>query len=138
MQRKLHEMLRLALAVRDADGDDLVDELVLDDIPNYGRSVRAILLRAEMLRFLPQPRVPERPQRSRTSPATRRVWAPRARTPRSCRQCGSWFAAKMKVTCEPCSSFAARKRGNSAASAGACDRCRRVDLPLAFGHCRGC
>ncbi|MET9144540.1 hypothetical protein [Streptomyces sp. NPDC004042] len=138
MQRKLHEMLRLALAVRDADGDDLVDELVLDDIPNYGRSVRAILLRAEMLRPLPRPREPERPQRSRTSRATRRVWVPRALTPRSCQQCGSWFAAKMKVTCEPCSSFAARKRGSSAASAVACDRCRRVDLPLADGYCRGC
>lgn len=137
MERKLHEMLRLALAVRDADGDDIVDELVLDDIPNYGRSVRAILLRAEMLRLLPEPREPERPQRSRTSRTTRRVWAPRAMTPRSCKQCGSWFAAKMKTTCEPCSSFA-RTRGNSAASTGACDRCRRVDLPLADGHCRGC
>lgn len=76
MQRKLHEMLRLALAVRDADGDDLVDELVLDDIPNYGRSVRAILLRAKMLRLLPEPREPERPQQSRMSRTTRRVWAP--------------------------------------------------------------
>lgn len=137
MQRKLHEMLRLALAVRDADGDDLVDELVLDDIPNYGRSVRAILLQAEILRLLPEPREPERPQRSRTSRTTRRVWAPRAMTPRSCQQCGSWFAAKMKFTCEPCSSFA-RTRGNSAASTGACARCLRVDLPLADGYCRGC
>ncbi|MFF8918010.1 hypothetical protein ACF08M_33090 [Streptomyces sp. NPDC015032] len=137
MQRKLHEMLRLALAVRDADGDDIVDELVLDDIPNYGRSVRAILLRAEMLRLLPEPREPERRLRSRTSQTTRRVWAPRAMTPRSCQQCGSWFAAKMKATCEPCSSFA-RKSGSSSASKGACDRCRRVDLPLADGHCRGC
>ncbi|MGW0549161.1 hypothetical protein [Streptomyces altiplanensis] len=46
MQRKPHEMLRLARAVRDAGGGDIVDESVLDDIPNYGRSVRAILLRA--------------------------------------------------------------------------------------------
>lgn len=138
MQRKLHEMLRLALAVRDADGDDLVDELVLDDIPNYGRSVRAILLRADMLRLLPQPREPDRPQQSRTSRSTRRVWVPRAMTPRSCQQCGSWFAAKTKVICEPCSSFAARKRGNSSASAGACDRCRHVDLPLVGGYCSGC
>ncbi|MFF4749417.1 hypothetical protein [Streptomyces sp. NPDC001270] len=137
MQRKLHEMLRLALAVRDADGDDIVDELVLDDIPNYGRSVRAILLRAQMLRLLPEPREPERPQRSRTSRTTRRVWGPLTMTPRSCQQCGSWFAAKMKVICEPCSSFA-RKRGISAASTGACARCLRVDLPLADGYCRGC
>ncbi|MHC3388774.1 hypothetical protein ACLQ2E_04845 [Streptomyces lavendulocolor] len=138
MQRKLHEMLRLALAVRDSDGDDLIDELILDDIPNYGRSVRAILLRAEMLRLLPEPREPDRPQRSRTSRPMRRVWAPRPMTPRSCQQCGSWFAAKMKVICEPCSSFAARKRGLNPASAGACYRCRRVDLPLADGYCRGC
>ncbi|WP_236063616.1 hypothetical protein [Streptomyces poriferorum] len=137
MQRKLHEMLRLALAVRDADGDDLVDELVLDDIPNYGRSVQAILLRAEMLRPLPEPREPERPRQSRTPRTTRRVWAPRAMTPRSCQQCGSWFTAKVKTKCEPCSSFA-RPRGNNIAFTGACDRCRRVDLPLANGHCRGC
>lgn len=137
MQRKLHEMLRLALAVRDADGDDIVDELVLDDIPNFGQSVRAILLRAQMLRPLPEPREPERPQQSRTSPATRRVWAPRPVTPRSCTQCGSWFTAKMKATCEPCSAFA-RTRRNSTASTAACDRCRRVGLPLADGHCRGC
>ncbi|MDX3855614.1 hypothetical protein [Streptomyces sp. AK02-01A] len=136
MQRKLHEMLRLALAVRDADGDDIVDELVLDDIPNYGRSVRAILLRAQMLRLLPEPREPGRPQRSRTR-TTRRVWGPLTMTPRSCQQCGSWFAAKMKIICEPCSSFA-RKRGISAASTGACARCLRVDLPLADGYCRGC
>ncbi|MFE2101669.1 hypothetical protein [Streptomyces sp. NPDC059468] len=84
MQRKLHEMLRLALAVRDADGDNLVDELVLDDIPNYGRSVRAVLLRAEMLRPLPEPRKPDRPQRTQTSRTTRRVWPPLVMTPRSC------------------------------------------------------
>ncbi|MET9334610.1 hypothetical protein ABZX78_25990 [Streptomyces cellulosae] len=138
MQRKLHEMLRLALAVRDADGDDLVNELVLDDIPNYGRSVRAVLLRAEMLRLLPEPREPDRPQRPRTSRTTRRVWPPRTMTPRSCQQCGCWFTAKTRVTCEPCSSFAFRKRGNRPVSPGVCDRCRRVDLPLADGHCRGC
>lgn len=137
MQRKLHEMLRLALAVRDADGDDLVDELVLDDIPNYGRSVRAILLRAELLRLLPEPREPDRPQRPRRSRTTRRLWAPRTMSPRSCQQCGCWFTAKTKVTCEPCVSFGFRKRGNLAVSTGACDRCHRV-LPLATGHCRGC
>ncbi|WP_326841316.1 hypothetical protein OHB33_03000 [Streptomyces sp. NBC_01558] len=136
MQRKLHEMLRLALAVRDADGDDLVDELVLDDIPNYSRSVRAVLLRAEMLRLLPEPRETDRPQRPRTSRTTRRLWSPRAMTPRSCQQCGCWFTAKTKVTCEPCSSFAFRKRGNLAVSTGTCERCHCVDLPLADGHCR--
>lgn len=94
-------------------------------------------MRAEMLRLLPELREPERPQRSRTSRTTRRFWAPRAMTPRSFKQCGSWFAAKMKTTCEPCSSIA-RTRGNSTASTKVCDRCRRVDLPLADGHCRGC
>ncbi|MEW2308483.1 hypothetical protein AB0918_07575 [Streptomyces sp. NPDC006864] len=138
MQRKLHEMLRLALAVRDADGDDLVDELVLDDIPNYARSVRAVLLRAEMLRLLPEPREPDGPQRPRTSRTARRLWPPRTMTPRSCQQCGCWFTAKTKVTCEPCSAFAFRKRGNLAVSTGACDRCHRLDLPLAERHCRGC
>ncbi|MDX5564550.1 hypothetical protein PYK79_16000 [Streptomyces sp. ID05-04B] len=138
MQRKLHEMLRLALAVRDADGDDLVDGLVLDDIPNYGRSVRAVLLRAEMLRLLPEPREPDRPQRPRTPRTTRRLWPPRTMTPRSCQKCGCWFTAKTKDTCEPCASFACRKRGNLAVSTGACDRCHQIDVPLAGGHCRSC
>ncbi|GAA3881729.1 hypothetical protein GCM10023084_38310 [Streptomyces lacrimifluminis] len=87
-------MLRLALAVRDADGDELVDELVLDDIPNYGRSVRAVLLRAGMLGLLPEPREPDRPQRPRTSRTTRRLWPPRTMTPRSCQQCGCWLTAE--------------------------------------------
>ncbi|NBM14180.1 hypothetical protein, partial [Streptomyces sp. GC420] len=138
MQRKLHEMLRLALAVRDADGDDLVDELVLDDIPNYIRSVRAVLLRAGMLRVWEEPREPQRPHRPRKLRTVRRPRPRHTMTPRSCQQCGCWFATKLRVICEPCSSFSFRKRGKVPVSTGTCERCHRVDLPLADGHCRGC
>lgn len=67
MQRKLLEMLRLALAVRDADGDDHVDKLMLNDIPNYTRSVREILLRAGMLRAWEEPHEPRERQKPRTT-----------------------------------------------------------------------
>jgi hypothetical protein len=108
MQRKLHEMLRLALAVRDADGDDLVDEMVLSDIPNYVRSVRTILLRAGMLRIWEEPpgqlaslsaRSPRCPPRPR-----------RRATPRSCEHCGCWFSAENLVICTPCAAFARQER----------------------------
>lgn len=133
MQRKLVEMLRLALAVRDADGDDLVDELVLDDIPNYTRSVRAILLRAGMLRVWEEP--PEHRERRKL----RTIRPPRRQvTPRSCRFCGCWFSAKLRLACEACESFAHLKRTTVGASTGTCERCRRADLPLAGGRCRGC
>ncbi|MGG7569216.1 hypothetical protein [Streptomyces sirii] len=137
MQRKLHEMLRLALAVRDAD--DLVDELVLNDIPNYVRSVRAILLRAGMLRTWEEP--PEPQGRIQPLPARppRRPPRPRRRaTPRSCEHCGCWFSAASLVVCMPCAAFAGLERTRLEASMGRCERCRRASLPLADGRCRGC
>lgn len=133
MQRKLLEMLRLALAVRDADGDDLVDETVLADIPNFVPSVRAILLRAGMLR-----------------PRVTRPWHPHERqlteargvepTPRSCPSCGCWFAARTQKArrqekwCSSCSAAARRDR----TALGTCTRCGRPNLSLTVGKCRGC
>ncbi|MEU0353061.1 hypothetical protein ABZ302_40630 [Streptomyces sp. NPDC006237] len=142
MQRKLHEMLRLALAVRDADGDDLVDEMVLNDIPNFVRSVRAILLRAGMLRIWEEPpEPPEPPGRIEPLPARspRRPPRPQRRaTPRSCEHCGCWFSAESLVVCTPCAAFARLERTTLKTTTGRCERCHRADLPLAGGHCRRC
>lgn len=132
MQRKVLEMLRLALAVRDADGDDLVDETVLADIPNFVPSVRAILLRAGMLRQ--QVTRPWRPHQRQLTQA--RGAEP---TPRSCASCGCWFAARTQKArrqerCSSCS-VAARRDG---AALGTCVRCGRPNLSLTDGRCRGC
>lgn len=139
MQRKLLEMLRLALAVRDAGGANLVDELVLDDIPNYTWSVRAILLRAGMLRVWEEPPEPRERRKPRTARPPRRQPLPRRpATPRSCRYCGCWFAAKQRLVCKTCESFAHLKRKTLGTSMGTCERCRRADLPLAGTRCRAC
>ncbi|WP_405808910.1 hypothetical protein OG524_02825 [Streptomyces sp. NBC_01520] len=138
MQRKLLEMLRLALAVRDADGDDHVDELMLNDIPNYTRSVREILLRAGMLRAWEEPHEPRERQKPRTTGRPRRPRPSHPETPRSCRHCGCWFSAKLRQVCLTCEAFTHLKRKRLEASTGTCERCRRADLPLAGGLCRGC
>lgn len=139
MQRKLVEMLRLALAVRDADGDDLVDERVLGDIPNFTRSVRAILQRAEILR--PEPLLPplyHRAPNPRPRPTQRRVHPLRAPTqpdptPRSCILCDCWFTASRRGRCLRCT-----QAGGLGAAAAICGRCRRPAGPLVEGRCRGC
>ncbi|WP_237408932.1 hypothetical protein [Streptomyces sp. M2CJ-2] len=133
MQRKLHEMLRLALAVRDAKGDDLVDEMVLEDIPNYIRSVRAILARAGMLRPWVEPPRPPRTRRRRRPPApSTRPYEP---TPRSCTSCDCWFAAPQRHRCMPCADLARR---TGARPTGTCTRCHRPELPVIEGRCQGC
>lgn len=140
MQRKVLEMLRLALAVRDADGDDLVDELTLDDIPNYVRSVRAVLLRAGMLRVWEEPPEVPRPPRPRKPRTARPARPGPAMLPRSCRECGCWFTGNLRTVCTPCHVFAFQEREGRRVekSTGTCARCDRTDLPLADGICRAC
>jgi hypothetical protein len=75
-QRWVCRMLGLALAIRDADGDDLVCEEALDDLPHFADAAAEVLRRAGLLR----PRPTHRP-------------AATAPQPRSCRHCGSWGAA---------------------------------------------
>jgi integrase len=107
-------MLRLALAIREADGDHLVGEEALDDLPHFADAVAEILRRAGLLR----PRPAHRPA----------VTTPQ---PRSCRHCGSWG---FRTLCQGCRHWSIEHQ------AGTCRRCRRAALPVGDGDglCRGC
>jgi len=52
-QRWVCRMLRLALAIRDADGDDLVREEALDDLPHFADAAAEVLRRTGLLRPRP-------------------------------------------------------------------------------------
>lgn len=104
-------MLRLALAVRDADGEDLVTEEVLDDLPHSQSPVADILREAGLLR----------PRRRR-----RPVAPPKPH--RSCRHCDCWG---FRSLCSGCSCWGRHPVGD-------CHRCGRRDVPLLDGICRAC
>jgi site-specific recombinase XerC len=105
-------MLRLALAVRDADGDDLVREEALDDLPHFADAAAEILRRAGLLR-----------------PRGDRCPVGRSSQPRSCEHCGSWG---LRALCQGC------RQWNRAHQTGTCRRCRRAGLPVGDGLCRAC
>ncbi|HEV8653346.1 MAG TPA: hypothetical protein VG276_29110 [Actinomycetes bacterium] len=113
-QRWVCRMLGLALAIRDADGDDLVREEALDDLPHFADAAAEVLRRAGLLR----PRPAHRP-------------AATAPQPRSCRHCGSWG---FRALCQGCRHWTLEHQ------AGTCRRCRRAGLPVGDGDglCRGC
>ena len=111
-------MLRLALAIREADGDDQIPEEALDDLPRFRNAVADVLRHAGltgagMLR----------PRRG-----TRAV-VPRS-PQRSCEHCDSWG---IRAICEGCSSW--RHPGHPV---GDCTRCGREGIPLLGGLCRAC
>jgi hypothetical protein len=103
--------LRLALAVRDADGEDLVAEEDLDGLPGLADATAEILRRVGLLR----------PRR------TPRLIQPR-RPPRSCEHCGCWG---FRSLCAQCSQWRNHPVGR-------CARCRQSELPLRNGRCRAC
>lgn len=111
-------MLRLALAVREADGDDQIPEETLDDLPTLRNPVADVLRHAGLTgagmlrpRRRPRPVVLHKPQRS-------------------CRYCDCWG---FRRTCEGCSNWSKQNH-----PIGTCARCRRADIPLADGLCRAC
>jgi hypothetical protein len=104
-------MLRLALAIRDADGEDLVAEEILDDLPRSQGAVVDILREADLLR----------PRRRR-----RPVVPPKSH--RSCRHCDCWG---FRSLCSGCSSWDKHPFSD-------CHRCGRRDVPLLDGICRAC
>ncbi|RVX40931.1 hypothetical protein EDD27_3378 [Nonomuraea polychroma] len=111
-------MLRLVLAVREADGDDKLPEETLDDLPRFRNAVADVLRHASLTgagilrpRHRPRPVVLHKPQRSC----------------RSCDCCG------FRRTCEGCGNW--NKQNHPI---GTCTRCRRADVPLADGLCRAC
>ncbi|MFF4633185.1 hypothetical protein [Streptomyces griseorubiginosus] len=131
--RKVAEMIRLALAIRDADGHDLVPEEVLDELPNFWSAVGKILTRADMLR----PIQTSAQARRKPAPNTGYVGTPPPPpppSPRSCRDCDAWLSGVRRHRCTACQNWHGRKKR----PAGRCERCRREGLPLKDGRCRGC
>ncbi|MEU0022012.1 hypothetical protein [Streptomyces rochei] len=131
-QRAIAEMVRLALAVREAEGAVRLPESMLRDLPSNGDAVRLVLLRAGLLDPAPQP------MRFSTTnqPTTTYITAPAPLpppAPRSCRDCHSWMAGdKRGFRCTPC------RHWRELHPVGRCGRCRREELPLRGGRCRTC
>ncbi|MFE7958752.1 hypothetical protein [Streptomyces sp. NPDC057413] len=131
-QHKIAEMVRLALAVREAEGAVRLPEPMLRDLPSNGDAVRLVLLRAGLLDPAPEP------MRFSTTnqPTTTYITAPAPLPPsvaRSCRDCDAWMAAgKRGLRCDPC------RHWRELHPAGRCVRCRRDELPLRGDRCRTC
>ncbi|MGH3192296.1 MAG: hypothetical protein ACRDOL_34615 [Streptosporangiaceae bacterium] len=111
-------MVRLALAVGEADGGEITRE-ALDDLPQFRNATADVLRLAGLARtgtLPPRPRgalavVPVSPQRS-------------------CEHCGSWGTRRL---CEGCGNW--RHPGHPA---GDCARCGRKGVPLLDSLCRAC
>jgi hypothetical protein len=119
-QLTMSAVLRLALAVREADGKPFVDDVVLDALPRFSGAAAEILRRAHLLDAtcdrVPGPR------------GIRHHVGPR---PRSCQTCGAWGTRRR---CEACQQWEA----SGGYEPGACQRCGQPEVPLRNGRCRAC
>jgi hypothetical protein len=119
-QLTMSAVLRLALAVREADGKLLVDDAVLDILPRFGGAAAEILRRAGLLDArcgrVPGPRG----SRHRVGPG-----------PRSCQTCGAWGTRRR---CQACQEW----ETSGGCQLGTCQRCGQPGLPLRGGRCRAC
>ncbi|MFI1177508.1 hypothetical protein [Streptomyces melanogenes] len=127
---KARRMIRLALAVRDAEGSPLVLDSVLADLPEIGTAVGLILKRAALLDGDPAV------ARAACGTPPRAVYLPRPRTPswpapRSCRECDGWMSGIREHLCRACSTWRSEPRGR-------CTGCGRQQTPLRQGQCRLC
>ncbi|HEY6423998.1 MAG TPA: hypothetical protein VIY28_12275 [Pseudonocardiaceae bacterium] len=112
-------MIRLALAVRDADGDDLIVEETLDDLPGSRNATVDVLRHAGLTgaavlrpRRRARPVVPAKPQRS-------------------CKHCDCWG---FRALCQECANW----KHHAQHPVGDCSRCSRPKVPLLNGLCRAC
>ncbi|MFC8269493.1 hypothetical protein ACFUIZ_27810 [Streptomyces cinereoruber] len=131
---KVAEMARLALAVREAEGCDLLPEAMLRDLPTNGDAVRLVLLRAGFLAPAPEPmRFSRTDQPARTPYITTPAPIP-PRAPRQCQDCLAWIPAGKRAgfLCDPC------RHWRELHPRGQCVRCGRAGLPLRADRCRGC
>jgi hypothetical protein len=119
-QLTMSAVLRLALAVREADGKPFVDDVVLDALPRFSGAAAEILRRAHLLDAACD-RVPgPRGIRHRVSPG-----------PSSCQTCGAWGTRRR---CEACQQWEA----SGGYEPGACQRCGQPEVPRRNGRCRAC
>ncbi|CAM5521506.1 MULTISPECIES: hypothetical protein [Streptomyces] len=128
------QMVRLALAVREAEGVRLLPEPMLRDLPANADAVRLVLLQARMLEPAPKPMrfcAIEQPATAYFTAAA----APVDRGPRPCADCQAWMpagGARRWSRCSPCRRWSAQQ------PRGRCARCGREDLPLRDDRCRTC
>ncbi|WP_329028227.1 hypothetical protein [Streptomyces sp. NBC_00690] len=110
------EMVRLALAIREADGAELTCELLLRELPKSGDVVCIVLLHAGLLV-------------SESVPDLRLA-------SRSCGDCNAWMPEipHAGFRCDPCRDW----RMSRHRQPGQCTRCGRDGLALSAGHCRAC
>jgi hypothetical protein len=119
-QLTMSAVLRLALAVREADGKPLVDDAVLGALPRFSGAAAEILRRANLL-----------------DAACGRVAGPRGIRhhvgpgPRSCQTCGAWGT---RLRCEACREWEV----SGGYQPGTCQRCGQPGVPLRDGRCRAC
>jgi integrase len=114
----LARTIRLALAVRDADGHELVPADALDDLPQFSDWVAEVLGRAGMLgpRRVPRP-VPVHDPSS----------------PRGCVDCDCW-GIHIHPRCTACQQW----KFGLKHPLGDCRRCGRSGSPIRGGFCRAC
>ncbi len=112
--------LSLALAVREADGKLLIDDVVLDALPRFAGAAAEILRRAGLLDSTCDRLPGRRGSLHRVGPG-----------PRSCQTCGAWGTRRR---CEACRQWEA----SGSCEPGACQRCGHADVPLRGGRCRAC
>jgi hypothetical protein len=112
-------MLRLALAVREADGGGHITKEALNDLPRFRNAAADVLRNAGLTRA---GTLPPRPRGTRAAVPV----SPQ----RSCEHCDSWGTRKF---CDGCDSW--RHPGHPV---GDCTRCGRKGIPLLDGLCRAC
>ncbi|GAA1323803.1 hypothetical protein GCM10009647_058900 [Streptomyces sanglieri] len=133
-RRKVAEMARLALAVREAEGAERLPEAMLRDLPTNGDAVRLVLLRAGLLDEAPEPlRFSRTDQPSRTPYISSPAPLP-PRSPRQCKDCYAWIPTENRAgaVCDPCRHWRERT------GRGRCRRCGRDGLALRDDRCRSC
>jgi len=127
---------RLILAVREADGGGLIPVRELNALPNRRAPLADVLHRAGLLgppSAWPEPVASKgrRPRPAREPKAALpRTW--RKPQPRSCGHCQAWGLGSY---CSGCRGW--RDRAEEFES-GDCTRCKREDVLLNGGMCRGC
>ena len=121
-RRKVAEIrVRLALAVREAEGAERPPEAMLRDLPGNGDAVRLVLLRAGLLDEADRPmRFSISDQSIRTPYITAPAPLP-PRAPRQCTDCYDWIpvARRAGFVCDPCRHWRERP------GRGRCCRCGR-------------
>nr|WP_138968746.1 hypothetical protein [Streptomyces sp. YIM 121038] len=131
---KIGEMVRLALAVREAEGAEGLPEAMLRDLPGNGDAVRLILLRTGLLDEAPEPLRFSRTNQLTNTPYITAPPPLPPPAPRQCSDCDAWIPAGRRAgfVCDPCRHWRERNRR------GRCCRCGRDGLALRDDRCRSC